>query len=327
MLPKPAITVECGNFSQFKKQTIMKKSALIAIVLLCPSFSFAQNIVLKMNLENGKTYNQSTTTVLTITQDVMGQPVEIEMTIIGEMSFLVQGVSDDVYDMELQYERLKMEMKMPQMNMAFDTDTPDEQDMMSRLMTSLKNKPFNIKMNSRGKILEVSNSENLYSGMMEQMDGMDEMQKIQLKTQMEDSFGPETLKGNIEMATAMFPEQPVDIGDSWAVETKLESSMSMILKSDYQLLESTKEFNKVKGEGVMSTDDQQGFVETNGMLMKYNMKGTMSSDITLDAKSGWPVEARISQHLAGENEMKVTRDAPDTMKIPMEMNSTIVMTD
>jgi FKBP-type peptidyl-prolyl cis-trans isomerase 2 len=250
MLPKPAITVECGNFSQFKKQTIMKKSALIAIVLLCPSFSFAQNIVLKMNLENGKTYNQSTTTVLTITQDVMGQPVEIEMTIIGEMSFLVKGVSDDVYDMELQYERLKMEMKMPQMNMAFDTDTPDEQDMMSRLMTSLKNKPFNIKMNSRGKILEVSNSENLYSGMMEQMDGMDEMQKIQLKTQMEDSFGPETLKGNIEMATAMFPEQPVDIGDSWAVETKLESSMSMILKSDYQLLESTKEFNKVKGEGV-----------------------------------------------------------------------------
>jgi hypothetical protein len=187
------------------------------ITLIITSIIFltchAQKSDLALKLEQGKEYKQKTDTRTTISQEVNGLKIEILMTIKGTMTFLVKSISETNYDMDTYFDNLSMSIQLPHATMEFSSEKNDTNDIVSSILGTMKNKTFGIVMSRTGNVVEVKNIEALWESAINQFDQLPEAQKEQVKAQIMKAYGAEALKGNIEMVTAIYPEDPVNIGD------------------------------------------------------------------------------------------------------------------
>lgn len=299
---------------------------LILTVFVLTSYQ-TQNSDLSLKLEKGKEYKQITNSKATIIQEVNGQKVNMVMTIKGTMTFLVKDITENGYNMDAKFEELSMSMQMPQGLMEFSSEKNDANDIFSTILGAMKDKAFGITMSKTGKITDVKNVEALWSTAINTFDQLPEMQKEQIKAQIMKAYGGEALKGNIEMVTAIYPDSPANRGDKWTINTKLESGMSANMTTDYEFAELTSEYALIKGKSTIVTADKDAYIESNGMPMKYDLTGTMDSEIKVDKNTGWIIEATINQKIEGDTYIKENPQLPNGMKIPMTMINDVVITN
>lgn len=287
----------------------------------------AQQTNLALNLEKGNVYKQITDSKMTIIQDFGGQKMNIEMLLKGGMSYLVKKVNKDEYIMEVKYDSLSMSMQLPQGKMKFSSEDKNEQNIFSSLLAEMKKFPFEITMAKTGKVIKVKNMDAMFDSMFKKFSDIPENQLAQIKAQLKNAYGEKAFKGNIEMITAIYPNHPIRKGESWEINTKLESGMSGNINSTYNLTEKSSDYYIIVGKSIITTEDKDAYVQTNGMPTKYDMKGKMSSNIKVDKKSGWIIEAKINQNIEGTVYIKNNPEMEEGMKIPMIMNNKMIFTN
>jgi hypothetical protein len=191
----------------------------------------------------------------------------------------------------------------------------------------MKNKPFDIKMNKTGKVINVENIESLWESIIEQDDQLTEIQKEQVKEQIMKAYGEKAIKGSIEMVTAIFPDHPVKKGDKWTIKTNLESGMSALMTTVYEFVDLTSDYAMIKGNSNIVTLNKDAYIERSGISMKYDLNGSMVSEIKVDKTTGWILEAKINQEIKGVAYIKENPQIPNGLKIPMTMINEMVITD
>tara|TARA_B100000963_G_scaffold355829_1_gene374851 strand:+ start:606 stop:1526 length:921 start_codon:yes stop_codon:yes gene_type:complete len=299
----------------------MRIFLIITALIITNTLCQAQKYSLILNLKKDVEYTQSTNSEATIIQDINGQKVNMIMTIRGTMSYLVKAVTNEGFNMDVSYKSLSMSMQLPQGTMEFSSEKSSEEDIFSMILSEMKDKIFNVKMTKYGKITEVKNIETLFESAFNKFPNIPAAQLMQIKTQMSKAYGEAAFKGNIEMVTAIYPTEKVKKGDDWIINTKLESGMSADMTTTYKYSDNTKDYYLITGESKIETVDKDAYIESDGMPMKFDLTGTMSSDIKIDKESGWIIEAKISQLIEGDTFIKENPQMPNGMKIPMVMKN------
>jgi uncharacterized protein YajQ (UPF0234 family) len=302
----------------------MKNALTIAFTLLISIGCFAQKEKVELNLTKGQTYVQRMVTDMTIGQTVAEQQLDIKMTMNAKITYRVINVMDSVYDLEVKYENLSMKMGMPTGEMNFDSEKKDANDMMSTMLSSMKNNPFNLKMTKSGHVIDVKNIENLFN--FDKFTELTQAQKDQFKTQLSESYGEKTFKSNMESSMAIFPKGKVGKGDKWTVNGKLESGMSADIVTVYELKEIMPDYFVISGQSSINTLSKE-YIQKSGMDMRYDLKGTMTAEIKIDKKTGWIIESKMNQDISGITEIKDNERMPGGMKIPMKLVNKITVTD
>ncbi len=298
----------------------MKKS-LILFFLLLHIACFAQKVTLALNLTQGNTYYMTSRAKMDISQTVNGQQQDISTTISGRVSYKVIAIKDSVYVMEVRYESIGMEMAMQGQNFDFYSDKKDTTDIFSTLLSALINKPFSIVITRKGKIRSVDSMENLYAGMFDSLPHLTADQKTQLKAQIMKSFGPDSFRGTLEQAFAVFPEVKVGKNDQWAVNTNVESVMTAKTTTTYTLDDITGDTYNLHGVAVIQSDDKDDYKEANGLPMKFiNVTGASTIDLKLDKATGWINEEKAIIMITGTIDVKDNPKAPGGMTIPMTVS-------
>jgi hypothetical protein len=299
---------------------------LILGVILLTSCQ-AKSIDLKFNLEKGKEYKQVTSSKISIIQEINGQKINMGMTLNGNMTFLVKAVNSNNYNMDVKFTQLSMAMQMPQGTVEFSSEKNDANDIFSSILSAMKNKAFSITMSKSGKVLDVNKVDFLWEAAINEFKQLSDIQKQQIKAQIVKAYGAKALKGNIEMVTAIYPNKSVNKGDQWTVNTQLESGMSANMTTNYEFSDLTSEYAFIKGNSTIKTANKEAYVNTNGMPMKYDLTGTMLSEIKVDKNTGWILEAKMNQEIKGDAIIKENPQLPNGMKIPMTMKSEMLITN
>lgn len=297
----------------------------MAMAVLVPTFAQRQN--LSLNLSTGNTYAQVSTVVVSIRQTINGQQMDIKMNVNGAIHFKVTGETDSAYDLEASYDSLFMRMELPNETMEFGSTKRDENDVMSTVLAALVGQPFGVKMTRLGRVTDVEDIESLFSGALDQFPQIPDAQKRQIVAQLSQSFGEKAFKGNLEMVSAIFPETPVSVGDTWTVQTQLEAGMAAQVRTTYELKEAHETYYLIAGNSVIATEDKDAYVESNGMPLKYNLSGTLVSTIKVARETGWIMDAKLAQNVGGSAEIKDNPQLPGGMVIPMTMVSETIITD
>lgn len=277
----------------------MKKIFNIVCALLLTSVAFAQQHKLSLDLEVGKEYQQLTSSQMQILQEISGQKIDINLNIEGLMAYTVKEEGDNAYTLEAVYKNMGMKMVMPQMTMDFNS-TSGKEDPFSKMLSAIADQPFEVVMSKNGKITEVNGLESIFESSISQFEDLPAAQLEQIKSQLSQSYGKDAFKGNIEMVTAIFPDEKVKVGDSWKVDTQLKSGFEAGINTTYTLVEKNNDFYMIKGESDIATEDTDEMTQMNGMPMRFDMKGKMSSDIKVDSKTGWIINADIKQDISGD---------------------------
>ena len=305
----------------------MKKILYFVFALVILTSCQTQKVKLELNLTKGEVYFQKMTSNVSILQTINGQQVNMNMSISGNMSYKVIDIQNSIYQMEIKYESLSMKMNLPNGVMEFNSEKNDEKDVFSTILGYMKNKPFIAKMTKTGKVIEVKNVELLFLGMFDKFPQLNDAQKQQIQSQVMQTYGDKALKGNLEMSSAIFSDSPVSKGDKWKIKTKLESGMEADMESTYELKETNDVFSLISGTSKIETANKDAYIQSNGMPLKYNMSGTMSSEIKVNRKSGWVIESKINQIIKGTAEVKDNPKIPGGMIIPMTMSNEMTITE
>lgn len=293
----------------------IKRIAAVALIL-APALAATAQEKIGLNLLKNGVYTYHSVSKLSIQQTVNGQQMNMLMNVSGTISFTVTEVRDTFYLMEARYTRLAMDMKVPNGDVSFNSDNMDENNGFSRVMSVIKDKPFPIRMTRKGRVIASSGIESLFIGIIDTLTGVSDEKKQQFKEQLTKAYGEKALKGSIEAATAIFPDIKVAKGAKWKTSTLLETGMGAGMETVYELKEITDSSYRIAASSLIKTD-KEAYMETNGIPSKYDLTGTMLSEIEIDRKSGWIIASSGKQNIAGTAEIKINGLAASGMIITM----------
>jgi hypothetical protein len=303
------------------------KTFLISFLLMAMAVSgYAQKVKPVLNLAKGETYYNISILNSSISQTFNGQQVNYTISMSAKIAFKVVDIKDTVYNMEVAYKSIGMKIESPQMNMDFNSDGKDPQDLPSKILAAMRDKPFLVALSKTGRIISIQNIDNIMNSVFGSVATADSAQKTQLKTQFTQSFGEKAFKGNFEQTMAIYPNTKVSKNDTWAITTYLESTMSATITTNYQLVDITDADYIIHGTAKMITNKEK-VTHVNGLDATYDLNGTIISDIKADKKTGWVTEAKLKEDISGNFDIQDNPQVPGGMQVPMSIHSDIITTD
>lgn len=309
----------------------MKKIYTLLLASIIVTSIQSQSIDLSLKLEKGKEYRQVTTSKSTVEQNMMGQEINMTMTSNGAMTYNVENINEDIYEMKAMYNELNMSMEMPQGTVKYSSETKDTADGVSSLFSDIKNKPFELEINKKGRVKEVRNIDALWQTVIDSSDDLSEEQKEQMKSQIKAAFGEETIKSNMELASAIYPDKPVKKGDKWTINTNIEGDIKLKVSTEYELVDFTSEYALIKGNAIIEPNnfDENNAKSMMPMPMKFDLSGNKTSEIKVDINTGWIIEAKTTQEIEGEIEMQMggSQEENEGVKISMKMVQETLVTN
>ncbi|MFV0377432.1 MAG: DUF6263 family protein [Mangrovibacterium sp.] len=299
------------------------KKLLFFLPFMCLFYvSEAKKADLLLNLEVGKSYQVQSLSNGTITQEMMGKAMTFDLLVSTSTQFTVTGKSADVYELELQYTDLSMEMKNSQMNMTFSSDSTDTSNPISIMLSKMKGQIAFMKINSKGKVLEMTGFAKIISSMVETLSNGQEPQRAQMIKQLQDAYGDEAMKNNLSSTFSILPQKPVAVGDTWEFSQTINQGTSLTIHSTCTLKSEEEEVYTIVTVGKVLTPADAPAFENAGMQMKMEMSGKSSSEIKLDKTTGWIVEGTGILDLTGIVTILPSAQIPNNMEIPMTIKTT-----
>jgi carbon monoxide dehydrogenase subunit G len=302
-------------------------TALVAVVvLLTPAAGRAADdtVELKLNLEKGREYKLVITTEQSIVQWIMETEMEMDQTVVLGETFKVTDVAEDgTYTIEVKIGPVAMKMESQMMSFEFDSeDPPDEIPMAARGMAAFVDQVFTVKMTPRGKVVELSGTDKLFESMKDAFEGVDEQTRDRMIEDMKKQFGGDGLKEMMETFTAIYPDKPVGVGDSWEQKSVMSRVFPLIANVTYTLAERKDGVASLKVDGTFEPNPKGEPTKMGDMTMKIALKGTQEGTLQIDETTGWFVAGEMTQEMEGEVTASGVPGVGE-MSLPMRIKGTV----
>jgi hypothetical protein len=209
---------------------------------------------------------------------------------------------------------------------VYSSESIDTQDLVSVVLGAMTGSPFQIRLSDKGRVMEIRNINSWVEPAKKQMTHFPKDMVDQVLVEVQKSYGEDALRGNIELASAIFPGKPVAVGESWSVPTRLNGTIKADIVTQYTLVSHDKKHTTIIGAADVVSDTNAAPMEMAMGTVQYDLQGTITSELNLDTSTGWIKSGTYSQTLKGEN-IITTTFSPEPMKVPMELVSKMVLSD
>jgi hypothetical protein len=264
----------------------------IALTLLLANPLTAETITFQPKLGSERT--QAQTVTMTMGIDAGGQAMNIDMEVFQCMHFTVASITDSLIDLEARYDSMAVKVEMPNFSQRHSTGQSDPGNLMNSMLEALKDKPFNIILTKSGKIHAIKNLEAIMAAVDKLAEQADPQQGQMFKQQIQGQFGEEAIKEGMFALSVIFPEKPINKGESWqTTSTRTTGNLPIKEMSTHTLTDVTDTQYVIETvSDVQQNPDAQGASMGQGPAPKMNIKGTDSRITTLDKATGWLVSSK-----------------------------------
>lgn len=300
----------------------MTIKALLYINLLLVSFVSlqAQTYDLRYTLEIGKSYKFFQETELNMVQTIGPMEQEVNNSFKGITRFIPTEIKGDSIVLKVAFETMSIQIKSMFFNLLYDSELPVEKtDNIGLMYDGIVNKEFTMVITPKGKVISISGMDAIIEESAEKLIYASTRSLEQIKKTMNGHFGEESLKGNMEMILAIYPDNKQDVGGRWTVDTKLTSSLQANLQSKWTLDSANEGIWELSSVGKISAVAEEA--EINGMKMRFNLNGNNESSFTLNQKDGWFEKGWQKQYISGFIEMLATKTSKESIQVPMSLTS------
>jgi hypothetical protein len=303
------------------------KSILSFCFLLFVVNAMAQKVRPLLHLAAGQTYYLQSTATSVAAQVVSGTENRVNTTIFFTISFKVIGQTDSCYSLEARYLSLGMTIRLADTTLEMNSKTDSKPDTPSAIMVKIVNKPFGIKMTQGGKVKLIEGLDRLISAAFSDFQPKDSLKKKKVLDQFVQAFGEGTIKGILQMGTGVFPARLVIKNDQWEQNAVISSPALAHVHTVYHLIDLTPAFYFIHGEGLIAAGKDINPGELNGIPMRYELNGSLLTEIKIDRNTGWISELKLKQLIEENIEMPDNPQTPAGMTIPMMFTTDMTISD
>lgn len=247
----------------------MKKFLVVALILNVSVLS-AQTVTRKIALNKGQQLEQQSHVKVTMTQEAMGQSMEIKME--GDITNLVEikNAASNSFDVASTLKKVLMNMSAMGQDVKFDSDKKEDLDgQLGQAFKSKINVPREFTVNKEGVVTTVKTKGDSADDANGMMGGM-----------MSGMAGGEEKEGSAFNSIANIPLKGVKVGESWSDSS---NDVSGKVVTTYTLKE-VNGGNALVALTANNTINRE--MDQQGMTVQMDMTGTTIGEYTFDLATG-----------------------------------------
>ena len=286
----------------------MKKFFISSLALTLTLGLAAQSYTPAVKLEAGKQYTVTTITKSNMTQEAMGQTMEIPIDATNKATLTIKAASDKGYESTYITDRVQFAANMMGQDMNYDSDKKDDKDSpMGKTMNKLVGKETSFVVNGAGNIIK---------------------ETIVKQTQEKsDEEGPDMMTGMMGMGMSEASTCPVfnlfvnntelKIGDSFVDSSTVNDKDGSTKTSTTYILKEIKD-----GKSIFTLNGQVAIskkMEMQGMEMTTTTASKSTGDMIVDVATGLLVSKSIVTETTGNVDVQ-------GMSIPITGKTTSIIT-
>ena len=309
-------------------KNMLATALILALVALLPSSAARaaeEKVELKFRLEEGQEYKLLMTMEQEIVQWIQGNEMEMLNTMgIGETLKVTDVDDEGTMTIEASLGPMYMKMEGPQGSFEYDSeDPPDEVPLPAKGLAAMVGCSFTMKFTPQGKVKDITGVDEMFDKIIEAGVLPEGEMKDKMLEDMKKQFGTDALKEMMENMTAIFPDEPVGVGDFWKHKMAITRGFPMTIETTYTLAGREDGVAELEVESTIKPNPDAEPMEMGPMTMKIKLKGTQEGTLKIDEATGWFVEGEITQEMEGETVMSGAPGMEEEMSIPMRIKSTI----
>ncbi|MCS3870832.1 hypothetical protein J3D55_003748 [Chryseobacterium ginsenosidimutans] len=250
-------------------------------------------------LEKGKTYPLTTYQRDTKTMtDPKGQTMNGTSESTDEMSFLVNDIKGNVYDITLNLIAKRSSQTSQGKTIVVDTKLPipKEEDlkMIWNINRALTGNKLNMKMDTKGNVLSITGFDAVYTKVSNSIGAIvkDKNQKESVVTSLKESFNEKVLKDQFNKNLTIIPKKGAKVGEKWTNSENADASGKIKVTSNYILKSVGNGIAEISVTGGIpkKTEKQKQGEVTHSLSSELSQNGT----IKFDQNTGWITNQNIS---------------------------------
>ena len=290
------------------KQLTIKSALLLCAVLF--AFSACGNrekFTLAYNLNAGDTFEIFMSADMSLRQVMMGQSMEMDIYTQMTTSYTVSSVTGNTIGLDFMFDEVVISMDMDGFSVEFgsasDAEFATEEDLgpLLRAMTSL---PFNMTMDKQGNVKSVGGLEQIMDAMLASIDAeIDAFTREQMVSQFAQQFNEESVQSNMGQWFAIFPNNPVRIGENWNTTLAINTGQVNMHIDMRTTLRSVRDNVAVLEQNATFVTDEPIIQVTGGMETAISLTGTQTGTVEIDMNTGWVIRGEMTQNIETELDM------------------------
>ena len=291
----------------------------VFVALLAISLQAQTPITLKLNLEKDKMYKVKSTGKQTMQITASGQLFNINVTTNNVISYKVQKQDNDIMDIEFKFDTIATKTDSPMGNVETNSAKPAGNDPTEKIMNKLSMYTIIAKISTSGKFIEFVNYPKFKDNILFVLDSIPATKRDQAKMIADALIQESAIRTRIEPLFAYLPEKSVKTGDVWETTFSLTANSGTLMSLNTFTLNG-KENNLAKISGKSEIES----LPSNDPLaqMTQDLKGTLTSDGTIDLTTGLISNNTSKGHIEGAMTMKSNNTE---MKVKMDSQSETIM--
>ncbi len=303
---------------------------LLVILLLasCAPMAPAEKVLLRYNLREGQTYPLRMNMEQKISQTLMGQEIAVNQTLGLDVRYDVRDV-DAQGNMtgQVTIEALRYRMESPMGNIEYDSQKPTSADPTAQAFGALVGANFTMKISPTGETLGVSGIEEMMEGILDRLDTLG-TSRDQLMQTLGQWFDEKGLAQTTGLGTAVYPDHPIAVGESWSQETS-GGGMGIValnVKNTWTLRSRQGGVCTIEVRSTVQSAPGAAPMEMMGIQVSYDIEGDQSGTIQVDEATGWIIHAELKQNLKGKVAVEGGgQGIPSGMNWPITIESVITI--
>ena len=284
-------------------------------------------VTLKLNLKAGESYPVSFTSVEKVTEKVGPDKEETGTRTIGfSVTFTPSKVEPDgAVHGTYAYDAVRIAIQTPNTNLDYDSARggPVPDDLNAEALAVFVGKKVDVVLTPHGKIQALTGADKIVAAVVEST-GLPAAIRGNIDRQLIQRFGEHAIRANLEQLTAIFPERPVEVGETWEVEQKQVLNRGELLTG-----KATSTFKSAVGgkvtleiKGGLKTEPGAPGPEPDSTV---SLDGTYTGTIEIDQASGWISAGDIRKQVRG-SKTRVFQPGAHKAEFPMTFSAETAFT-
>ncbi len=278
-------------------------------------------VSLQLKLGKGKTYYEKMTVDQHMTQTVMNMQQVIDQN-------MGMGSKLDVLDVEGQgnmrirytFNWAMSKRTGPMGNLDYDSAKQPTPPAGAEAFAALLGQSYVVKLSPKGEVLDVNGVEEMRAAILKKLPADAAADpSMNALTPYLDKKG---IKEMIESAMGVYPDQPVDVGQSWSKKRTVSPAFELTLENKWTLQKREAGVATITATSSIRSNPNKP-MEMSGMKMGFDLAGTQDGTMQMEEATGLIRLAQASQQLKGEIKVGDSGQGVPMMAIPVVFDTTV----
>ena len=296
------------------------------IALLAPISSAQEKYTLRLNLAEGQSYQQRMQLSQVINQEMNGVKMTMNQDLIMDYDYAVTEVdASGVATVTCTYTRVASKTTAPGGEMSFDSATVESPVAPQfRPLAAMIGKTFTTRIDPMGMVQSMAGMSEILDAIVSEMT-VEGPEREKMLANMKRQFGEDAMKDFIEQSMAIYPANPVAVGESWPKAIEITQMVPLTLDNTWVLKEVTGDTATLEVTSLIGPVPGKETMDVMGAELNVHLEGAQSGTTIIDRETGWVVSSTVNQNLDGAMELPAAAGQPEAMSIPISIRSTMTL--